>query len=53
MIMISKEEGGVEYTESMIKRYREKAIESIPEDITDEYRNALTAYVDYVISREK
>ena len=53
LIMISKEEGGVEYTESMIKRYRERAIESIPAEVTDELRNALTAYVDYVISREK
>ena len=53
LIMISKEEGGVEYTESMIKRYRERAVESIPAEVTDELRNALTAYVDYVISREK
>ena len=53
LIMISKEEGGVEYTESMIKRYRERAIESIPAEVSDELRNALTAYVDYVISREK
>lgn len=53
LIEISKEEGGVEYTNQMINRYREMAIESIPEDITDEYRNALIAYIDYVISREK
>ena len=53
LIEISKEEGGVEYTNQMINRYREIAIESIPADITDEYRNALIAYIDYVISREK
>lgn len=53
LIEISKEEGGVEYTSQMINRYREMAIESIPADITDEYRNALIAYIDYVISREK
>ena len=53
LIEISKEEGGVEYTNQMINRYREMAIESIPADITDEYRNALIAYIDYVISREK
>ena len=53
LIEISKEEGGVEYTNQMINRYREMAIESIPVDITDEYRNALIAYIDYVISREK
>ena len=53
LIEISKEDGGVEYTNQMINRYREMAIESIPADITDEYRNALIAYIDYVISREK
>ena len=53
LIEISKEEGGVEYTNQMINRYKEMAIESIPADITDEYRNALIAYIDYVISREK
>ena len=53
LIEISKEEGGVEYTNQMINRYREMAIESIPADITDELRNALIAYVDYTISREK
>ena len=53
LIEISKVEGGVEYTNQMINRYREMAIESIPADITDEYRNALIAYIDYVISREK
>lgn len=53
LIEISKEEGGVEYTNQMINRYREMAIESIPADITNEYRNALIAYIDYVISREK
>lgn len=53
LIEISKNEGGVEYTNKMIDRYREKAIESIPAEIGDEYRNALVAYIDYVISREK
>jgi octaprenyl-diphosphate synthase len=53
LIEISKSEGGVEYTERQINHYRKLAIESIPEDIADEYRNALIAYIDYVISREK
>ena len=53
LIEISKNEGGVEYTNKMINSYREKAIESIPDEIGDEYRNALVAYIDYVISREK
>ena len=53
LIEISKNEGGVEYTNRQINHYRNLAIESIPEDINDEYRNALIAYIDYVISREK
>jgi octaprenyl-diphosphate synthase len=53
LIEISKNEGGVEYTNKMINSYREKAIESIPVEIGEEYRNALVAYIDYVISREK
>ncbi len=53
LIEISKNEGGVEYTNRQINHYRKLAIESIPEDINDEYRNALIAYIDYVISREK
>ena len=53
LIEISKSEGGVEYTIRQINHYRNLAIESIPEDINDEYRNALIAYIDYVISREK
>jgi octaprenyl-diphosphate synthase len=53
LIEISKNEGGVEYTNKMINSYREKAIESIPAEIGEEYRNALVAYIDYVISREK
>ncbi len=53
LIEISKNEGGVEYTNNRINHYRNLAIESIPADIKDEYRNALVAYIDYVISREK
>ncbi|MBO7279996.1 MAG: polyprenyl synthetase family protein [Bacteroidaceae bacterium] len=53
LIEISKTEGGVEYTNSRINHYRNLAIESIPQEISSEYRNALIAYIDYVITREK
>ena len=53
LIEISKNEGGIDYTNSCIENYRNMAIESIPEDIEDEYRDALIAYIDYVISRKK
>ena len=53
LIDISKKEGGVDYTENLINHYRNLAINSIPGDIPDEYRNALIAYIDYVISIDK
>ena len=53
LIEISKNEGGIEYTNNLIEHYRKLAIESIPADISDEYRDALTADIDYVISRDK
>ena len=53
LIEISKSEGGVEYANNRINHYRNLAIEAIPSDIKDEYHNALVAYIDYVISREK
>ena len=53
LIEISKSEGGVDYTNNYINHYRKLAIESIPANISEEYRSALIAYIDYVISREK
>ena len=53
LIDISVEEGGVEYALSRISFYRDMAVQAIPTDIPDDLREALTAYLDYVISREK
>lgn len=53
LIRISIEEGGIGYAENMIERYRSEALALLPEDISDELREALTAYIDYVIKREK
>ena len=53
LIEISKNEGGIDYTNSYIQRYRNIAIESLPNDISTDLRNALVAYIDYVIAREK
>lgn len=53
LIGISKNEGGIDYANNCIEHYRKLAIEAIPAGITAEYRDALTAYIDYVISREK
>lgn len=53
LIRISIEEGGIVYAENMIERYRSEALALLPEDISDELREALTAYIDYVIKRDK
>ena len=53
LIRISIEEGGIGYAENMIERYRSEALALLPDDISDELREALTAYIDYVIKRNK
>lgn len=53
LIRISIEEGGIVYAENMIERYRSEALALLPDDISDELREALTAYIDYVIKRDK
>lgn len=53
LISISKSEGGIDYTNSRIEHYRKLAIDTIPAGIPVEYREALAAYIDYVISRKK
>lgn len=53
LISISKSEGGIDYANSRIEHYRKLAIDKIPAGIPVEYREALTAYIDYVISRKK
>ena len=53
LIDIAKNEGGVEYANQCIERYRSEAIESLPKDISPELRDALIAYLDYTISRTK
>lgn len=52
-IEIAKSEGGVEYANATIDRYRNEAIESLPKDISPELQDALVAYIDYVIYRKK
>lgn len=53
LIRISIEEGGIGYAENMIERYRSEALALLPDDISDDLREALTAYIDYVIKRDK
>lgn len=53
LIRISIEEGGIGYAENMIERYRSEALALLPDNISDELREALMAYIDYVIKRDK
>ena len=53
LIDIAKNEGGVEYANAYIEKYRAEAIASLPKDITPELHDALVAYMDYTISRSK
>ena len=48
-----KKEGGIEYAEKVMRDYRDKALSVLPEYMPQDIRDALTAYIDYVIDRKK
>ena len=48
-----KKEGGIEYAEKIMHDYRNKALAILPEYISQDIRSSLTAYIDYVIDRNK
>ena len=48
-----KEMGGIEYAVRAMRDYRDKALALLPENTEPSLRDALTAFVDYVIGREK
>ena len=48
-----KEEGGIAYAEQVMRNYRDKALSLLPENANPEIRQALEAYIDYVIDRTK
>lgn len=48
-----KGNGGIEYATQVMIDYRNKALAILPETTSAEVRNALTAYIDYVIERKK
>lgn len=53
LITFAKECGGIEYAEQAMLQYRQKVVDLLPENISEELYNALIAYVDMVIHREK
>lgn len=48
-----KEEGGIEYAERKMYEFREKALSLLPISTDEAIRASLTAYIDYVIERNK
>ena len=48
-----KSNGGIEYATMVMKGYRDKAIEVLPSTASQDLKDALTAYIDYVIERKK
>lgn len=48
-----KEEGGIEYAERKMYEFRERALSLLPVSTDEAIRASLTAYIDYVIERNK
>ena len=48
-----KQNGGIEYATQVMVNYRNKALEVLPESISDELKVSLTSFIDYVIERKK
>ncbi len=54
LVEFAKQSGGIEYAEQRMQDYRQKCQTYIDANVPDEsIRNALTAYVDFVIERTK
>ena len=48
-----KDNGGIEYATKVMIDYRNKALDVLPQTTSQELKDALTAYIDYVIDRKK
>ena len=53
LIGISVNEGGIDYANSLIERYRALALEALPDDIPQDIYDALVAYIDYTVQRNR
>ena len=53
LIEASKAEGGIDYSRNKIEELRAEALACLPSGIPQDCREALEAYLEYVISREK
>lgn len=48
-----KQEGGIEYAQTVMHDYRNRALALLPETADETVKEALTMYIDYVIERNK
>ena len=53
LVQYTKEGGGIEYASCVMHRYRDLALDLLSGLADDSLRRALTAYLDYVVAREK
>lgn len=53
LIEFAKANGGIEYAEQTMLKHRQKALDLLPENIDEEIKNAVIAYMDAVINRKK
>lgn len=53
LVQFTKLNGGLDYAECCMRQYRNRAIDLLPTDADPSLIRALTAYVDYVVSRKK
>ena len=52
-VELIKREGGIDYAERVMYDYRERALALLPASTEEQYRTALTTYINYVIERNK
>ena len=48
-----KTNGGIDYATEVMVNYRNQALQILPQTTSPQLRDALTAYIDYVIERKK
>ena len=48
-----KTNGGIDYATEVMVNYRKQALQILPQTTSPQLRDALTAYIDYVIERKK
>ena len=53
LVRFTKENGGMEYATQVMYQYRDRALELLSAVTDEQLRQALAAYVDYVVERKK